>query len=540
MIERLIRRPVAVLMATAALAALGIPSALRMPLELLPDVTFPRLAIQASWPGASPEMVEARVTAPVERAAQRVRGVASVASTSYPQRSEVTVEFEPGTDMEFARLALSEELAAVAEAFPPGASRPGVQAWVPEEFAAETQALLDWMMDGPGEPGDLRDLAMEVVRPALLAVDGVDAVQVAGGTDRELRVDLDPDRLAALGISPGDVTAAIASGLDVSETAATVEERGRAWTVTVEDRAGSAADVEALVVRPAAVDSVSGVFRPAVLLGELGRARVERARPSELRRVDGRSAVTVSLHRAAGSNAVRVAGAAREQARALEAEALPTGHRLLLDRDGSERIRDELSDLGTRAAVAAAVVLAVLLVAFRRVRPALLAFGAIGASVAIALAVMGWSGLTLNLLTLAGLAMGLGLVVDNAIVVLESGERRCAAGEAPAPAAAAGAREVALPLVAATATTAIVFLPFLYFQGELRAYYVPFAATVAVVLAVSLAVSLLAVPAAVGALAARTLKNPGHSPTAGQPGRAASRRARPGRPTRFYRAVLTR
>lgn len=503
MIERAARRPVAVLMATAALAALGIPSALRMPLELLPDVSFPRLAIVASWSGGSPEMVEARVTAPIERAAQRVRGVRSVASTSYPQRAEVTVEFEPGTDMEFARLALSEELAALTPTFPPGVSRPEIQPWVPEEFAVETRALLVWTMAGPGDPGALRDLATDVVRPALLAVDGVDAVEVAGGTDSELRVELDPARLAALGISPDQVTSAIAGGLEIAETGATVESRGRAWTVTLEDRAGSAADVEALVVRAAAVDSASGDLRPAVLLGELGRARVARARPAWLHRVDGRSAVTVSLYRAAGSNAVRVADGARERAAEIEAGALPAGHRLLLDRDGSERIADELADLATRAAVAAAVVLAVLLVAFRRLRPALLAFGAIGASVAVALAVMGWSGLSLNLLTLGGLAMGLGLVVDNAIVVLESGERRRARGEPAGTAAAEGAREVALPLLAATATTGIVFLPFLYFQGELRAYYVPFAATVAIVLGASLLVSLLAVPAAVTALARR-------------------------------------
>lgn len=494
MIRLAIRRPVATLTTLAAASALGIPALLRIPVERLPDVAFPRLTVETTWSGASPESVEALVSSPIEAAAQGVAGVEAVASTSYPQRSMVTVEFARGTDMEFARLELSERLAALARGLPPGAGRPDVAPWVPAAFATGDEALLVYTLAGPSEPGALRDRALEDVRPALLSIEGVDAVEVRGGTERELEVTLDKARTDALGLAPEAVRAAIRDGLNVEETTPTIRSRGREWTVTVADRAESVADVEALVLRPAAVDTTDGALRSVVRLGDVGRARRGRAPARRLHRVDGQPAVSLSVHREPGSNAVAVSDRVRAAIGGIEAS-LPEAHRLIEESDASEGIRTGLSELETRAAIAGAAVLVVLLLAFRRFGPAALAFGTIAASELVAAALMERLGLSLNLLTLAGIAMGFGLVVDHAIVVLESVEARRADGEPGPVAAERGARRVALPAFAATATTAIVFVPFLGFQGELRAYYVPFAITVALVLGASLAISFTAVPA---------------------------------------------
>ncbi|MDX1622992.1 MAG: efflux RND transporter permease subunit, partial [Gemmatimonadota bacterium] len=524
MIRLAIRRPVATLTITAAVAAIGVPSLLGMPLELLPDVTFPRLRVTTSWWGASPEMVEAFVTSPIEAAAQGVGGVETVSSTSYAHRSVVEVEFDRGTEMEFARLEFSERLSAFARDLPPGAGRPEVEPWVPEEFAAETEALLVYTLAGPAEPGALRDLAVEEAKPRLLAVEGVDAVRVVGGTDRVLRVSLDPDRLRAHALTPGDVSGTIAASLNVAETSSTIHRGGRELTVAIESRAAAVSDVEALVLRPARVDSITGALSPTVRLEDVGRVRVTRAEPVRLYRVDGLPAVSLYLHREAGSNAIRVVDRVAAALAELRGS-LPSGHRLIEDHDGSEKIRSELTDLGARAAVAAAVVLGVLLLAFRRLRPALLAFGTIVTSVLVAAVLLGAIGVSWNLLTLAGVAMGFGLVVDNAIVVLESIESRRAAGETGPEAAGGGARRVALPILAATVTTLVVFPPFLWFQGELRAYYVPFAVTVAVVMLASLLVSFTAVPAVAARL--ESLGDP-----AGPPG------PREPLPRRAYRRIL--
>ncbi|HUP00848.1 MAG TPA: efflux RND transporter permease subunit [Gemmatimonadota bacterium] len=505
MIRLAIRRPVATVMAFGCLAVLGIPSAITMPLELLPDVEFPRLEVMTFWPGASPELVEPFVTSPIEAEAQEIRGVESVRSTSYPQRSSVTVEFAAGTDMEFARLELGERLSALSRSLPVGAGRPEVQPYVPDEFAAEAQALLVYTMVGPSALGALREHAVDELAPELAAVQGVGTVEVFGGTERELRVRLDPSLLAAYGLTPEDARRAIASGLNVSETAATLRRNGLEVTVAIDDRAETLDDVEAVVLRS------GGAARPAVRLGDVARIGLTYADPFELHRVDGVPAVSLYLYRQPGSNAVAVVDRARQRLEVLRS-GLPAGYRLIEDYDGSEKIRNELGDLRNRALLSAAAVLLVLFVAFRRWRPALLVFGTIAVSVLVTLDLMALAGLSLNLLTLAGLAMGIGLIVDNAIVVLESVEGRrdrgagtatragaaetaAGAAETAAGAAEAGARQVFQPVLAATLTTIIVFAPFLYLQGELRAYYVPFAITVGLALLVSLVVAFTLIPA---------------------------------------------
>jgi HAE1 family hydrophobic/amphiphilic exporter-1 len=188
-----VRRPITTLTATAALAVLGATSLVRVPLDLLPQVDLPRLEVHVAWMGASPEMVESLVTARVEAVAQSVRGVKSVASTSYPERAVVTVEFARGTDMEFARLELSERLAALARSLPPGADRPLVEPYVPDAFAINNQALLSYALVGPSTIGGLRELAVQRVEPAIRAI---------GNRDRPLAV-VATDR----GSRPGDVEA---------------------------------------------------------------------------------------------------------------------------------------------------------------------------------------------------------------------------------------------------------------------------------------------------------------------------------------------
>ncbi|HKY61297.1 MAG TPA: efflux RND transporter permease subunit, partial [Gemmatimonadota bacterium] len=300
------------------------------------------------------------------------------------------------------------------------------------------------------------------------------------GTRRELRVRLDPTRAAALGLTPEAVRRALAAGLNVSGSGGALHRNGLETPITIEDRAQGLADVESAVLRPGAAG------RPAVRLDDVAQVVLTYADPPDLHRVDGVPAVSLYLYRQPGSNAMRVVDRVRERMEEL-VRSLPAGYRVIEDYDASERIREQLSDLRDRALLSAALVLLFLLLAFRRWRPALILFGTIIAGVLVTLDLMALGGLSLNLLTLAGLAMGLGLMVDNGIVVLESIEARRNAHS--------GARQVLQPVLAATLTTVIVFVPFLYLQGELRAYYVPFAVTVGIALLVSLAIAFTLIPA---------------------------------------------
>jgi multidrug efflux pump subunit AcrB len=487
-----IRRPLATVTVFAGLAALGIPSARRMPIELLPDVDHPRLEVSVGWPGASPEQVEALVSSPVEAAAQEVRGVRSVGSTSWPDRSAVTVEFEPATDMDFARLDLAERLSALSVDLPAGTLAPEIEPWVPGEFADATQPLLAYTVAGPGTLGALREYAQEELLPELAAVQGVGGVEVSGGSGRLVRVRLDPDRMAAFGIGPVDVRRSLASGLNVVEAGGSFRMRNLAFTLVVDDRAEGIADVEALVVE------AGGSEKPAVRLGQIGEIALTYAEPRERHRLNGDPAVALYLHRLPGTNAVGVVDRVRERLERLETQ-LPIGYRVIEDYDGSEQIREQLAELRDRGLLSTACVLLVLLVAFRRWSPALLVLGTIAASVLVTLDLMALAGLSLNILTLSGLAMGVGIIDDNAIVVLESIEARrigvAGASHEEEESTARAARKVVAPLIAASLTNLIVFLPFLYLQGELRAYYVPFAITVGLALLTGLVAAFSLVPA---------------------------------------------
>jgi len=216
--------------------------------------------------------------------------------------------------------------------------------------------------------------------------------------------------------------------------------------------------------------------------------------PTSYHRINGRPAVSFYLVKEIGTNTVRVADAVKARMTRLERRN-PYGSRVILDYDQSKDIRAQLSDLRTRAAFSALVIFIVLLGFLRSLRSSTVIFATIAFSVLIALNLIYFGGLTLNLLTLMGLAMGFGLIVDNSIVVLENVYRRWQGGEDAERAAEVGSREVVLPILASTATTLIVFVPFVYLQGELRIYYVPLAIVVALTLLASLFVAFTFIPA---------------------------------------------
>jgi len=551
MIRLSIRRPVAVSMAYLAIGLLGVAAWRNIPIELLPDTDLPQLTVSAEWSRASPEAMEAFVTAPLEAAVQQVRGVEKISSISSEQfgqgRAQVTVEFTRGTDMDFARLDLSERLAQVEDELPEGVVGPRVEPYVPEEFREQRRPFLRYTLTGPFLLEALRAHVDDQLEPELLQLDGVAGVEVYGGRSRVLEVVLDEHRINALGLRAQQVWARILDLEYVSE-AGIVAMDGLERTLAIRHKIDAPDDV-----------------RNAVLLSDRGRlVRVRDVAtvhdtyetPRSLYRIDGQPAVAFQVHKEVGVNTVAVAD--RVKARVAELETgLPANSRILLDDDESEAIKKALSDLRIRALVAAAVVFIVLLVFLRSFRSAGIVFTTIAFSILIALNLIYFGGLSLNVLTLMGLAMGFGLIVDNAIVVLENiyrkrqeprdgqaappggavtGEPGVTAAEA---AAEAGAREVGLPILAATATTVIVFLPFLYLQGELRDYYIPFAIVVGMSLVASLFVAFTFIPA----LAAKLLGSGGPAlsaadPATGGPAPPLRRPAGPPPYVRLYELLL--
>jgi len=511
MIRFAIRRPVAVSMAYLAIALLGVAAWRNVPIELLPDTELPRLVIQCTWFGSSPETMEAFVTAPIEAAVQQVRGVEKVTSTSQANTSRIEVSFAQRTDMDFARMDLSERLAALRKDLPPRA-REQVQPYVPREFEDQTKPFLAYSLTGPYTSEALRAHVDDVIAPELSQVPGVGTVVARGGRQRLLEIELDEDRVQALGIGLQRV-AQMVRDLDYVREAGVVETGGSDLTVAIRSRPENAQDVLNLplltnhgrLVRVADVAKVHDTFEDA----------------QSYYRIDGMPAVSFVVMKEPGTNVVQVADAVKARLASI-ASLQPPGMRLILENDESEAVRTQLSDLRLRALIAACVIFLVLLAFLRSLRSAGIVFATIAFSILITLNLIYWGGYTLNVLTLMGLAMGFGLIVDNAIVVLENiyrhrrevdrpaseasaagtaGDRRGATADPPdgttagAIAAERGAREVVLPILAATMTTVVVLVPFVYLQGDLQIYYVPLAIVVGFSLLASLFVAFTFIPA---------------------------------------------
>ena len=530
MIRASIRRPVAVAMTYTAVALLGVAAWRNIPIELLPDTRLPRLTVTGRWRGASPETVEAFLTSPLEAAIQQVQGVEKITSESFEENgigtAQIEVEFTRETDMDFARLDLAERLSTLDEDLPPGADRVVVEQYVPQEFQEQNRPFLRYTFTGPYTLEALRRHVDDVLAPEVSQLEGVGVVRVFGGRERRLEVHLDEQKIAALGLDPWTVRQRIQE-LDLVQEAGVVRQGASERTITIVNRPESAEDVRNAIITAAGGTPVR-VADIASVHDTYEDARV-------LNRVNGRPAVAFTVTKAIGANTVRVADAVK--ARLGEVERLnPFGTQLILEDDESKEIREQLTDLRTRALFSALVIFVVLLAFLRSIRSAALIFATIGFSVLIALNLIYFGGLTLNILTLMGLAMGFGLVVDNAIVVLENVYRRWRRGERPVEAAQDGAREVVLPILASTATTLIVFVPFVYLQGELRVFYVPLAIVVGLTLVASLFVAFTFIPSLAARVLALGWRGPG-APGGGIDGTGSDAPRRP-LYARFYADVV--
>ena len=520
MIRLSVGRPVAVAMAYLALAFLGVRAWQNIPIELMPDAQLPRLTVGGSWPGASPETVEAFLTSPLEAQIQLIEGVEKVTSTSSEGSASIRVDFARDTDMDFARLDLSERLSNLEErVLPAGVSRVTVTPYVPEEFAdAENRAVLEYTFTGRRTHESLREHLIDVVVPELAQAEGVGRVNVHGGRDRLLEVELDRELMAAMGVSSGDVASKLGS-LDLVREAGAVREGRRQWTVTIRNRPATAQDV-----RDAIVKSDGGRI---VRISDIAVVRHTFEEIRSHYRINGQPAVSIYIYKEIGTNSVEVADRVRERV-AEVGRSNPPNVRFILDRDESEQIRRQMSDQRSRAAISVIVILAVLVLFLGSVRTSLVVFATIAFSVLIAVNVIYFAGYTMNQLTLMGLAAGFGLYVDNSIVVLENIYRRWQQGHDRREAIVDGASHVVLPIVAATGTTLIVYAPFLYLTGEQRVYYLPLAVVIVLSVLGSVVVAFTFIPALVGRLL------PERDP---RPGKGA---ARTPAYQRFYRGLVGR
>jgi hydrophobic/amphiphilic exporter-1 (mainly G- bacteria), HAE1 family len=479
MIKWAVSRP-AVVWATSLVILLGgIVSFTRLALATRTTVELPRLQISAVWNGASAELMEMYVASPIESAIQGVRGVRKTRSSSQEGSAQITAELDPRTDVQIARLSILERLEILAPEFPRGVTRPTVRNYVPQDLQEPT--LFTLTVTGPYTSGALQKLADERMSPRLSAVPGVAGVTAFGGTDFSVSVSYDAKLLRQLGVSPATLGQAVREARMVQ--ALGEEQRGvTEFEVTLRDQPNAVEQLEDLPVRGRA----GRVFR----LGDLAQVRPEEDAGGRFNRINGQPAITMDISRQTGADAIKTAEALRLAIDEMR-EILPPRVEVRIVNDESEELAEQLNNLLLRGAIAFAAVILVIAVMLRDARAVALVIGS--AAVAIAGTAFGLYvfNIPANMLTLAGLAMGIGILVQNGLVVAER------LGTVPDTRAARAdvASRITPAIIGATLTTAVVLFPFLYLQGNARAAFMPFAAAFTMALGWSVLASVVMIPA---------------------------------------------
>ncbi len=484
-----LRRPVATAMTLLAVAMLGVVSFARLPVNLLPDVAFPTLAVWTEYPDAGPAEVERFVTRDLEETLSRAPGVLEVSSSSREGQSLVRLRFAWGTDMEFAALDVREKLENARAGLPEAAGRPTILRTDPSSEPIMTLAVTG------ADPLELANLSEAVFKRRLEQLDGVALAAVTGGPRREIHVTVNPELLATYGVRIDQVTAAL-DRANYSAPGGQIR-RGRFYySLRTQGEFQELADVRQVVVARPSESGDGGAVR----LGDVADVTRGMAERTSLARYGGEPAVGLQIYKESAGNTVRVAERVEEALGQLRAEF--SGLELSVARSQAEFIRNAISGVAQALILGGLLAFLVLFLFLRDPRYPVAVGLSIPISVLAAFGLLYLFDVSLNVMSLGGLALGVGMLVDNSIVVLENVFRhRDEEGRAPVEASAVGAREVTAAITASTLTTIAVFGPVLYVEGVAGALFRDLSLAVAFSLAASLGVALTLLPVVAARLA---------------------------------------
>ncbi len=472
-----LRRPVTTVAATIAVVLLGAVSLGRLPVALLPDVTLPILTVRTSFPGAAAGEIARLVAEPIEEAIASTPGLVELRSVSRSGEVTTTARFAWGTEMATTLLEVRERLDNARARLPTTAQRPTLLTSDPGERPMAILALA-----GPEDLRAAARTAQAVHARRLEQLAGVASVALVGAPEDEIRIDLDPDRLRALGLTPGDVAQAIRNA-NAAARGGTVRRGQFRFAVRALTELTNLEEIRDIPI---------GTRGTPARLGDVATVRLGSADPRTLVRLDGRPAVGLVVYKDAGANTVSVTRDIERTLDLLRREV--PGVQLTVVAAQAGFVTAALSNLGQEIVLGGLLSLLVILLMLGDVRGSFAVALIVPLSVLVSLVLLQALDVTINVLSLGGLALGVGLLVDNAIVVAEATARERDAGRAPMEAARAAAEQLSGPLVAGTLTTVLVFGPIVFVKGLAAALFRDLSLSVVVSLAASLVLALTLMP----------------------------------------------
>ncbi|MBN1969213.1 MAG: efflux RND transporter permease subunit [Candidatus Delongbacteria bacterium] len=484
MIKLAINRPVTTIMLFIALSVIGYISFDKLPFEPEPNTEYPTLNISAYWANASPETMEKKVTAPLESAIEGLDYVYETESTSNNGYSRITIKYVRDTDMNMAYISLNEKVFSAKRDLPDDVRRSvSIGKYIPRDQQTNEE-LISFEVYGNRRLSELYQYAEDNIKPLLVSLDGVANVEVSGGSSREIKIKIDRDKTSTFNINPYQVSNQL-SAWGIRDDVGIVKNGQDELSLIIDSRYNSFTDILNIPIKKLGVNTI--------YLKDIAEVEDGLSDNYGIRRINGVSTIIINIVKESGKNAIDTAKRVVDKIEELKEE-LPSDIKIEISTDSTEQMRKDLDDITLRAVISIIIITIVLLLFLRDVKTPIVILVTIALSIAVTMTYLFFSKNTINTITLSGLVLAFGLLVDNSIVVIENIYHKLHKGHKLKDASYDGAKEMILPVIAATLTTCIVFIPFLYLQGEKAIYWKPLALVVIVALISSLFISFTFIP----------------------------------------------
>ncbi|MEA2640487.1 MAG: hydrophobic/amphiphilic exporter (mainly bacteria), family, partial [Chloroflexota bacterium] len=473
-----IRRPLFMLMVISAILVIGVVSWSRLGVDLFPALDYPIVTISTVYPGASPDAVDTLVTKKIEDAVAGMNNIDYIQSSSYEGVSSIVMVFKDGAPKDTA-VDVERRVNQIRPSLPTDAKDPSIG-----KFDPNAQATLELALGGSRDLGQLQRLAEDTVQKRLEAASGVAQVTLIGGLEREIQVQVDQDKLQARGLSILQVNQALATD-NLNVPAGSITERGKDWTVRLNNQAQTPAELNNVLIGT----TPSGP----IYLRDVAQVVDTYKQVKNVQRANGRSAVGISILKQASANTISTADAVKKEVATLQQQ-LPPDVTINVISDASTFTKQSVSDVQRELSIAVLLTGLVLLLFLHTFRATAIVLLTIPTSLIATLAAMYFLGFSLNMMSLMGLTLTVGILVDDSIVVLENIFRHLNKGEDPRDAALNGRSEIGFAAIAITLVDVVVFTPIAFMSSFVGQWFRQFGLVIAVATLFSLFVSFTLTP----------------------------------------------
>lgn len=485
MLSKLFHRRYLISLSYLLVVIIGIVAWQNISLEMSPDLSLPSITVSYHWGSTSPEVMEQEVTRKVEQAANRLRDVQRIESISQEGQSTVTITFNRQAPVEYRKVELQEYLFSLQVSLPANVRHPSISRRVPEELQ-DMQTFVVYSLSGERPVRQLLEYARRNIRLSLLGLEGIAEIEVNGARDPALTVEFDTDLLERYDINPQQVLGSIRNNLEW-RSSGYVASSGRRISMLVEPQFRDLAPIRRL---PLQIPGSQRMIR----LEDIATVAIQDYPAKTLKRINGSPALSINFVKESGADAIGLAEQIRAEVDRIT-QVLPADMTIQLEQDATEELRAQFGNLQYQAAISLLVVFIVLLLFIRRLRAPFVILGSILFSLLMSVAILYFIGYTLNIITLAGLTVSLGMIIDNAVVVFEQVNPGLPAGrDGRIRHVQQHLPRALVPVLGSTFTTVGIFIPLFFAMEELQLFLVPLAVALSLTLLSSVVIALSWIP----------------------------------------------